>query len=102
MSMIPKLSFLMMLLGLCLSGCSSFGGFDQPKPVPTPEPTPTPKPSPPEKKPEPVFLCRFLNGEGRTFKAIDEDRVKAAAKAKRACELYSRNCILLDCKETEE
>ncbi len=53
-----------------------------------------------EKPPEPQTRCSISNGAGRVFYATDESRDAAETIARHECEIYSRNCVLLDCSPT--
>ena len=62
-------------------------------------PTPTPTPTPEEKKVK--WVCRLMNGEGRTFQGEDETAFRAQLRARHDCELVSRHCTLLGCNPEE-
>ena len=53
-----------------------------------------------EKPPEPQTRCSVSNGAGRVFYATDPSRDTAEANVRHECEIYSRNCVLLDCNPT--
>lgn len=98
--------FLIIFTSLSLSSCSSINQHPiinedlNSKSSDASESKP-PKGQPP-KKPQFYVRCKISNGAGRVFHATDADRDLSEAKARHECEIYSRNCILLDCDSTTE
>jgi len=94
---------ILIISGISLSACSSFGTDPSYSPEKKSEAITEPSPSPtPPKKPEELYRCKISNGAGRTFTVSDESRDRSEAKARHQCEIFSRTCILLDCVKVEE